>query len=495
VTRPLVLLLAALALLAAGPAAASASSTQESTFQDDNHLVYSSPDKVRGVLDELAGLGVDRLRITMLWEAVAPQPGSRTKPAFDASDPAAYPPNAWDRYETVLREARARGMDVSFDLTAPAPLWATGTPPREDIAKTFEPSPVEFGRFVTAAGRRFPTVHHWSIWNEPNQSGWLTPQFADAGGGRFVEAAPRIYRALADAGYAALLATGHQDDVILMGETAPKGDASRGVKRRMKALQFVRGLYCVDAKLRPLTGQAAADQACEPGAAFAKAHPVLFRATGYAHHPYELLLAPTAKQADPDFVTLSSLGRLTKTLDGAFRARGVARRVPLYLTEYGYQTNPPDDFGVSWAQQAAYLDESEYLTFHAPRVRTLAQFLLFDDVAPIGLTFQSGLRTADGRPKPSLAAYRLPVYVKAPTVRRGRAVSVWGLLRAKPAGQAAVAQVQLRTSGSARWRTARSVRVVSRRGSFTARVRLTRSARVRIVSGDAVSREVRVRVR
>lgn len=500
----LVALLAALALPAA-PAAAS--STQESTFQDDNRLIYSPPQRVRATLDELAALGVDRLRVTVVWAAVAPDADSRARPRFDAADPAAYPPGAWDRYELVTREARARGMDVSFNLTAPAPLWATGRPPREDVADTFEPSPQEFGEFVTAAGRRFDgaggrtRVSHWSIWNEPNQSGWLTPQFADAGDGRFADAAPRIYRALLDAAYAALGATGHGEDTILIGETAPKGDASRGVKRRMKALVFVRGLYCVDAKGAPLSGQLAADLDCERPGRFRERHPGLFDATGFAHHPYELLLDPSTRQSDPDYVTLSSLDRLERTLDRAFRTYGVDRRLPLYLTEYGYQTDPPDELsGVSYASQAAYLNESEYLAWRNPRVQTLSQFLLFDDGKPIGTTFQSGLRTLDGAAKPSLAAYRLPVWVARPTVRRRGALEVWGMLRSAPDGGPAAAVIQLRAGRSARWRTVRQIRTADPRGYFTTRFRLRASGRLRVAYAQpdgttVLSREVPVRVR
>ena len=483
--------------------AAGASATQESTFQDDNRLLYAPPASVRATLDELAGLGVDRLRLTVVWKGVAPKPGERARPDFDASDPDAYPDGVWDKFDLVVAGARERGMDVNFNLTAPAPLWATQPPPREDVAETYDPSPVEFGRFVTAVGRRYsgerpgsPRVDYWSIWNEPNQSGWLTPQFSDAGGGRFVDAAPRIYRALVDAAYAALRGTGHGSDTILVGEIAPKGVASRGVKRQMKALVFVRGLYCLDEQLRALAGARAAELGCEPPGEFAARHPALFEATGFAHHPYELLLAPDSRQPDPDFVTLTGLGRLARTLDQAFRAYGVNRRLPLYLTEYGYQTDPPDELtGVTLAQQARYLNQAEYLAARDPRVQTLAQFLLVDDTEPIGTTFQSGLRFADGGAKPALAAYKLPVWIARPSVRRGRAVKVWGMLRTAPNGRPAKATIELRSAGSKVWRRVRDVTAQSARGHFTASFRLRRSGRVRIAYGELRSREVPVRVK
>ena len=45
------------------------------------------------------------------------------------------------------------------------------------------------------------------------------------------------------------------------------------------------------------------------------------------------------------------------------RARFGAGSVPLYLTEFGYQTHPPDPLGVSPAQQARYLNQAEYLAY------------------------------------------------------------------------------------------------------------------------------------
>ena len=96
----------ALALLACAAPAAHASRTQESTFQDDNHLIYTTPDEAARTMDQLKALGADRLRITVLWSAIAPDLGSKTKPAgFDGADPGAYPSGVWNNYDTVVRLA------------------------------------------------------------------------------------------------------------------------------------------------------------------------------------------------------------------------------------------------------------------------------------------------------------------------------------------------------------------------------------------------------
>jgi hypothetical protein len=51
------------------------------------------------------------------------------------------------------------------------------------------------------------------------------------------------------------------------------------------------------------------------------------------------------------------------------------------------------------------------MAWRNPRIRSVAQYELFDERA-LG-AFQTGLRFASGRPKPSLAAYRLPIWVVA----------------------------------------------------------------------------------
>jgi hypothetical protein len=493
------LLTAAMVLALAAPAAAGPS--QESTFQDDNLLVYpASREALRSTLDRLRSLGVDRLRVTVLWKIVAPDPASRTRPRFDATDPAAYPPGAWDRFDAIVEEARARGMDVNFNVTGPAPLWATREAPRQDIVETFEPDPREFAQFVAAAGRRYPSVGYWSVWNEPNHSGWLTPQWSQDGGG--FERAATLYRELAGAAWSALNATGHGAGTFLVGETAPKGDRSKGVKRYMEAMTFLRALYCVDGRYRPLTGARAAELSCgATPAAFRDAHPALFSATGYAHHPYELILPPALPPQRPNWVTIANLPRLTRALDSIFRGYGVARRLPLYLTEYGYQTRPEDPLGgVTHARQAAYLNQSEYIAWRNPRVRTLSQFLLIDDDIAIPASFQSGLVTRAGKRKRSYSAYRLPIWLPRSSARRGTTVRVWGLLRPAPNGQAATADLQFRARGSRRWRTIRRVTTSSPRNYLQTGARITRTGHLRLQyqppgMSRATSRAAFVRVR
>jgi hypothetical protein len=489
VTRATLLVLA---LLAVAAPAAQASRTQESTFQDDNHLIYTTPEAAARTMDQLKALGADRLRITVLWSAIAPDIGATRKPAgFDGAEPGAYPSGAWDNLDTVARLAAERGLGLNFNITVPGPLWAMGASPRADIANRYRPDAAEFGDFVRAVGRRYPQVAYWSIQNEPNQPGWLDPQWVRSRG-RWVEASPSAYRRLVDAAWRALYDTGHADDAILIGETAPKGVSVRGTTRALSPGRFIRRLYCLDDHLKQLRGASATARGCPASttrAAFRAAHPGLFAATGYAHHPYELLFAPNRRPAHSDWFTIANLGRLSSLL------RRVRGRTPLYLTEFGYQTDPPDPFGVSPAEQARYLNQAEYIAARNPGVRTLSQFLLYDDAPPFGQTFQSGLDYLSGRAKPARAAYAFPLWLPSPSVRRGGRLHVWGLLRAAPNGRAHRVDVLFRARGAHGFRRIARLRAQAARGYVDGRVRVTRSGSIALRWGGVRSRAATFRVR
>ena len=510
---------------------------------DDTELVFGTDAEVEATFTVLRSLGVDRVRVSLLWYVVAPSPESQTRPEFGAggpTDPAAYPPGNWNIYDRVVNAAERNGIDLVFTITGPGPVWASSDPARSD--KPWDPSAVDFGHFVAAVGHRFsgnysdeqpvqppppsgglilgpqpppppaeppptvlPRVSMWSIWNEPNQPGWLRPQASN-----LLPHSPRMYRALQDAGYAALHATGHGADTYLLGETAPRGSRTPEELSPMRPLQFIRELYCVDPSLQPYTGEAATARGCPPDdagrAAFAADHPGLFNATGFAHHPYALEVPPSAREPYRDNVTLATLPRLTDTLDRIFRLYGQSRKLPIWLTEYGYQTNPPDPIiGVSWRRQAAYLNEAEYMAYKHRRVRSHAQFLLVDDEPNTrwppddprywGSTFQSGLVTLEGRRKHAFKAYRLPIHVTPRKVRRGRRIKVFGANRpAAPAAKLPVA-VEFRRRGSKRWRRVRRVTTGSFRNYVLVKLRARTSGAYRLAWESGRSRAVPLTVK
>jgi hypothetical protein len=342
-------------------------------------------------------------------------------------------------------------------------------------------------------------VGYWSIWNEPNQPGWLAPQWQTVDGVRVPQSAA-LYRQSVDAAFAALAQTSHtlRTDTILVGELAPEGSESSGASDPIPPMPFLRALYCVDAGYHPLKGAAAAALGCpRSGEGFVDAHPGLFEETGFAHHPYSFFLAPNVPIADPNFVPLSDLARLEHGLDSIFGAYEVARQLPLYLTEYGYETNPPNPFrGVSLDRQALYIDEGQFIASKDPRVRAFTQFLLYDALPdrhyPPGTvgywsTFQTGLSYANGSPKPSFAAYRLPIFVPDP-LSRG-AVQVWAMLRPAPNNATERAVIQWRPVHGA-FRSLSTVTTTDPSGMLNVRVQLPGAGALRIAWTSAAAQPI-----
>jgi hypothetical protein len=122
----------------------------------------------------------------------------------------------------------------------------------------------------------------------------------------------------------------------------------------------------------------------------------------YAHHPYSLRPTETpTTMPGSSSVTLANLSSLTKELSRLYGSK------PLWITEYGYQTNPPDAIlGVTMAKQAAYLKQAFAIARKNPRVQMMIWFLFQDDVYHRnGFDWESGLITQTGQKKPSFAAY------------------------------------------------------------------------------------------
>ena len=531
----------AAALAASVPAPALASPQQESVLMDDAEIVYAKPEHLDARLGEAKALGFDRIRISVYWRLLAPQPDKKERPAAGGpppSDPRFYGQAKWDRYDRIVALAAKHGLGLIFSLTSPAPLWATGNPEggRSDVEHTYDPNPDDFRQFAEAVGRRYsgewrdeseqpalvpllppqrqmgppiPRVSMWSIWNEPNHGGWLTPQWRqDASGKRLLPASPRIYRALANAAVEGLRAAGHGGDQILLGETAPRGHPRPALTHGLRPLRFIRELFCLDAAARPLTGAEAEARGCPaaPDAgAFVAANPGLFAVTGFAHHPYALESPPRARDDNRDNATLSGTGRLTRALDAAYAAWGRRTKLPVWFTEYGYQTDPPDPtIGVSWDRQADWLDDATYLAYRNSRVASMAQFLLVDDgplrkFAPSDPrhwgTFQSGLITGEGKRKASYFSFQRPITVVPRRQQAGRALRVFGQFRPAADGTALEAAIQFRARGAKRWTQVAKLPVKNARGFVDTFVKARRSGSYRIVwNGKAASRGVGVRV-
>ena len=233
----LVVVVTCLALLAPA-AAAHASARQITTVEAPGELLYGgAPD---AALDTIADLGAGAIRLQLAWRDVAPDPDATRAPAFNATDPGAYPAAGWARYDAAIDAARARGLRVLLTITGPAPRWATRK--RDGLTN---PSATAFGRFATAAGRRYGTrVAWWSIWNEPNLGKLLKPLYKGRRGRTLASAG--IYRKLYLRAYSGLR-TARVGAPILLGELAPQANGLRETGT-IAPLAFLRGVLCLDGR-------------------------------------------------------------------------------------------------------------------------------------------------------------------------------------------------------------------------------------------------------
>jgi hypothetical protein len=445
VIRKLLLPLALIASVAlAAPAAANRN--QESIFQDDGALQESGVDAQKKALEQIKALGADTVHVLVGWRKVAPDPTSRTKPdGFDASDPSTYPNGTFDSLDTLVREAAKRNLDVLFTPTSSIPDWASRcstAQARKGKVYTCDPNPDEFQQFVTALGKHFSgdlAVKRWSFFNEPNFKGWLRPQFTRVRG-KVVATAAIMWRNLFRAGMAGLQASGHGGDSVYAGETAPIGEVRGNTATRSSAPGlFLRRALCLGDNLRPLRGADARTYQC---AGFSR-----LSIRGYSHHPYTRggSLPPTSSAIKPDEITLNYIPRLERILTAAGRYRRIPSATPIYNTEYGFQTDPPDQFaGLPLDQQATFINEADYMSWRDRRIRSVAQYNLIDDADTGG--FNTGLvfnaNTRDGAEKPSYGAYRTPIFV----ISRGATVNVWG--QARPAGPNQKVVIQTGSAGA-----------------------------------------------
>jgi hypothetical protein len=326
-------------------------------FHDDPSFRWV-PDREDRIVSS-ARQGASLMRLLVRWNQTVPR-----RPA-DASDPFDRSYNFNDLDEAI-RTAQRADMEVVLTLHG-TPRWANGGQGPNVMPRRV----ADFGAFARAIASRYsgrfdgyPFVRFWTIWNEPNLQLFLKPQFDSRG--RSV--APRNYVRLYAAAYAGIKAANPRA-LVAIGETSARGtDNPEGIRLSHSPGRFVEEL--------------------------AKANPRL-RFDAYSHHPYPFTpnLRPSQKVRWPN-VTLGSLPVLEANLKRLFK-RGT---VPIWVTEYGHETKPPDRFGISYAKQAAYVRQAIAIARGYPFVTMFVWFVYQDDP---GQPWDSGLYTQAGRAKGS----------------------------------------------------------------------------------------------
>jgi hypothetical protein len=393
-------LVAGLAVSAAGAApkkhAAARTSHLLVGINDEADTLYGNP--VVG-FQALKALKAQVLRVNLYWGGTkwAVSRGARPTDGSDPGDPA----YDWAIYDRLVRYADTYGIRVVFSILD-TPAWANGGKGR-NVAPT---NPKDLQDFAFAAAQRYsgyyvppswqqqpalapptqplPLVTSWTAWNEPNNPVFLKPQYVRKGGKWVIQSAAdyaNICNAVYDGVHSALIAVNRpvQGEQVACGVTAPKGNDAPGTSR---------------ASVDPVSFLVAAKRAGMK--AF----------DAYAHHPYY-----AAPNESPTYVPSGKtkrriqLGNINTLIQEVTKLYGPTH---FWITEYGYQTNPPDrTFGVSYAKQAAWLTQAYSIARKNPHIDMLLWFLIKDEPALGG--WQSGLETVTGKKKPAWNAFlRLP---------------------------------------------------------------------------------------
>jgi hypothetical protein len=292
----------------------------------------------------------------------------------------------WSLYDRTVRLAQRYRIRILFAIYG-TPGWANrgggpNVPPRR-IA--------DLRNFAHAAARRYsgtfrpgggpeapyvaplPAVRLWLAWNEPNNPVFLRRQYRKRGG-RWVIQSAVDYAKICNAVYSGIKSTLIRRERVGCGVTAPRGNNAPGSRRP---------------SVSPLAFLRAAKRAG------------MRRFDAYAHHPYygRRSETPTTR---PKARTAVGLGNINDLIRELTRLYGKKR---LWITEYGYQTRPPDRlFGVSFRTQARYLRQAFTIARRNRRIDMMLWFLLRDQ-RPIG-GWQSGLLTLSGKRKPAFNAFR-----------------------------------------------------------------------------------------
>jgi hypothetical protein len=161
---------------------------------------------------------------------------------------------------------------------------------------------------------------------------------------------------------------------------------------------------------------------------------------------------------------MGDLKRLSNLLEALYRRGRITSRLPIYVTEYGYETNPPDiSRGISLRKQARYHGLATFLAWKQPDIAMFAQFLLNDIPPPEGVgansmdasrDWHSGLYFYDGRAKPAVQAFKMPFWAEARSLAGRDYVLLFGQVR--PGDGAKRADIEIRGADGV-WRPVQTV--------------------------------------
>ena len=377
----------ALAALAAAAVAACVFGVQEARGSRlltvgfyDNAQIYGFPNRSFPLLRQLRA---QVIRADMYWGGPLGVARRRPQAPADPDDPAYN----WTVYDRAVRAAAQNRIRVVFSIVG-TPRWANGGRPPNRAPRRFS----DLRNFAYAAARRYsgsfipadadedaeplPAVRSWLAWNEPNVPVFLFPQWRRVGRRYRIQSAID-YAKICNAIWTGIHRTALRGERVACGVTSPRGNnAPTSSRPSVSPLAFLRAMKRAGAR----------------------------RFEAYAHHPYygSPRETPSSRPRGRTSITLGNINVLVREVTRLYGAKRI------WITEYGYQTRPPDRlFGVSFANQARYLRQAFTIARRHPRIDMMIWFLLRDERRVRGRDgWQSGVLTVADRRKPSFRAFQ-----------------------------------------------------------------------------------------
>lgn len=452
-------------------------------------VAQPSPAQARGLETGISGIGqfeqlaFDRtreaganfVRISVPWDVVAP----KTQPAAWQPDNPADPHYDWAYLDTGIREAVRAGLQP-LALVEGAPTWAQrcASPPGLQLDEICDPDPAQFAAFATAAARRYsggfgnlPRVQYWQALNEVNLTLFFFPQFNTAGQALSAD----LYRPLINSFYAAVKAVNPANLVLAagLGPTELPG-------YNVGPMRWTRELLCMKGtakKPKPKPGN------CGGGVSF----------DIFDIHPYSTG-GPTHKGRANDVQTgdLGKLQTLLKAADKAGRINGHFKRTPLWITEFSWDSNPPDPGGLPERILTQWVAEAMHQAW-ANGVQKFFWYGLRDEFHPPGVpqsqTSEGGLylrgpSLQQDHPKEVLTTFRFP-FVAFAGKKHQKRLDYWGRTPNSGAGR-----VLIQVFRGGKWKKAKVVNADAQ-GIFKGKIKTVyganRKGAVRAMFGARVS--------
>jgi hypothetical protein len=382
--------------------------------------------------------GARFVRIQLYWGGTAPtkqpdnwNPSNPDDPAYD-----------WVAGDEAVRNAIAAGLTPVLQVDG-TPQWAQRCQtPGVFPGSICDPNPGDLRDFATAAASHYsgrtpgvPAVKYFQGLNEPNLSLFFFPQYETSG----KPISPFLYRDLINAFYAGVKAA-EPSDLVVMAGLGP----IEIPKYTIGPMKFARLLLCMKGTKNPKPTK----ESCDGGVHF----------DIFAIQPYTTG-SPTHQGGtnDVEIGDLPKLQTLIQAADRAGRIVGAFKKTPLWVTEFSWDSKPPDPGGLPMRIETRWVAEALHVAWSAG-VENFFWYSLRDGPPPnagqkYSETLESGLyfrgaTLEQDQPKPFLSAFRFP-FVAYP----GKKLEFWGRT---PSGGGGKVKIELKQKGG--WKRVATVR-------------------------------------